>query len=605
MIEALGRWARARRTARAGPARARAAGRRDARRRRRLCVALLLAIVGPTPVSAQIVRGLVTEQATGLPSAGAVVLLESQDDVQQGRSASRTAFSNDRGEFSLLAPAPGMYRVTVRRIGFRPHTSAWLSLQANEIERIEVVLEPSAFVLPSVSVSRSTPCGPGDRNAARIANLWEDARTALMGSAPTRAAQAETRYLVRYVRDLDPDHLTVLTEALQFFDGFGGPTPPAFQSLSGDSLSTMGYWRRVGNSVTYFYGPDARALLSEEFVRDHCFTLVERDRAHPGWIGLAFEPVPARRRPPAPPEISGTVWLTAAESELKQLDFAWTTLPSDGSTKDVGGQVQFARYPNGPWYVSRWFLRMPEDVESVDATGRGRARSLRRGLVEEGGMVYADSLRLGDTPATVRGVVLDPNRRPLAGATVRLLGTARQATSDVRGAFTLKAVPAGLRMVVVTHPAYDSLGVRVAERQLLLQEGETRQTEFRGATNAMIASRACARRPLGARSAALRVVLLDSLSAAPLGGRRVVVTRADAAAGPASADSAAAGQSPDRWEMETDAEGVALICGVPAATRIAISVVANDRVSLQATLTVPAGELASRTVRVRSGGRSG
>ena len=66
------------------------------------------------------------------------------------------------------------------------------------------------------------------------------------------------------------------------------PYSPLAQSLT-NSLE------RAGANMAGENAPDAAVLTSTEFLRDHCFSLVENRRDHSGEIGLAFDPVRTRR----------------------------------------------------------------------------------------------------------------------------------------------------------------------------------------------------------------------------------------------------------------------------------------------------------------------
>jgi hypothetical protein len=66
------------------------------------------------------------------------------------------------------------------------------------------------------------------------------------------------------------------------------------------SLARDGYVQRRPDG-TWYYAPDARALLSDAFVGTHCFHLQRDAVSGDSLIGIAFQPV--RRRPP--PDIRG------------------------------------------------------------------------------------------------------------------------------------------------------------------------------------------------------------------------------------------------------------------------------------------------------------
>src|SRR4029453_5669250 len=77
-----------------------------------------------------------------------------------------------------------------------------------------------------------------------------------------------------------------------------------FVSVPAAQLSANGYVRQGSTENTYF-APDAAVLLSDEFLRDHCFRLRQGEGRREGLIGLGFEPVRGRNKP----DIAGTLWI--------------------------------------------------------------------------------------------------------------------------------------------------------------------------------------------------------------------------------------------------------------------------------------------------------
>jgi hypothetical protein len=157
----------------------------------------------------------------------------------------------------------------------------------------------------------------------------------------------------------------------------------------------------------------------------------------------------------------------------------------------VGGRVEFARVPEGPWIVERWWLRMPVvSLERVTppmgGVGEMRPRLLR--IRETGGEVTSlraadgSPLALGgtaggasDTPVrgtTLTGLVWDSVAgRPLAGATVRLQGTAHESTAGADGRFRFASVPEGRYHLAFDAPGLDTLGWRSAPVTVALEAG--------------------------------------------------------------------------------------------------------------------------------------
>jgi hypothetical protein len=458
-----------------------------------------------------------------------------------------------------------------------------------EGKRIDVQLEPvtSSVVmaaLPEIRVTRATPCRTDASDAARIATLWNDARTALLAAEAARRDRTVPTLLIRYVRDLNPQSLSTLSEDLQVFDHQDAGNTLGFRSLSGDSLSMVGYWQQSGGATTTFYGPDANALLSEAFVRDHCFNLVDASTESPDAVGLLFQPVRGRTRMNAPPEIRGAVWFDRATSRLQRVEFNWIVLPGKASINHLGGELAFAWNALGVVHVDRWRLRMPKDIYEVLIRGTRSMRVRRLGIVEEGGVVFADSAAVGAGTATLHGDLRVDGRRPLGGGQVRVLGTDLATITDEQGRFTLRDVPAGLRVLVADHPSTASFGMRAAVLRVLVDAGESRNVSLVAPDQETMATTLCGPNGMAGGRALLRITVIDSATARPAAGLPVRVFNRG-------------GTTPLELAQETDAGGVALFCGLPSGQLLMATT--RDGGILLSDFRLTRGELASRQVWVQ------
>jgi hypothetical protein len=541
----------------------------------------------PGSATAQTVRGTVYDETRSTPAIGAIVTLERVRSALAAPEQIRSVLTDESGAYSINATEVGNYRVLVRRIGSKPYRSDVFQIGASETRRLDVHLErfkatTSEFTeLGRITVMRVTPCETSPTDAVRIARLWDDARTALLATEISIRDSLVPRRLVRFVRDLNPETLEIQSEVLYDFSAPAGARP-GFTSPPGDSLSLVGYWRRVNKSNFRFYGPDANALLSQPFVEDHCFSIAADDD-RPGQIGLSFEPVEYRRG--SPPEIRGTVWLDSLTSELRSLEFNWLKFPIRGPTEKLGGEVRFMRLPAGSWLVHRWRLRMPQEVMVSDSKGRLQvARTRRFGIVEEGGFVDSPSLRDGERPATITGTVRDGDGKLLAGARVDISGTSLNATTDFRGHYLIDSVPPGVRMVVVEHPQYEALGVRAGESKVLLDEGTVRDVSFDGPTAEAVSGMLCGGEAERGK-VTLRLTVLDSATIRPMQGLRLSLVEGDG--------------SPDGdayvRELEADTNGVVVFCNAPA-NRLLILTARIGKISARVELKLPRG-LTNQVVR--------
>ena len=106
-----------------------------------------------------------------------------------------------------------------------------------------------------------------------VYRVWEEARKALAAIVWTGQQPYYRFDAVHFRRDLDADGRPtseVEYEEVRFF----GRHP--FRAIPTRDLILGGFVQRISGYVQY-YGPDAEVMLSEEFLRRHCFRLAETD----------------------------------------------------------------------------------------------------------------------------------------------------------------------------------------------------------------------------------------------------------------------------------------------------------------------------------------
>ncbi|HZI30508.1 MAG TPA: carboxypeptidase-like regulatory domain-containing protein [Gemmatimonadaceae bacterium] len=338
--------------------------------------------------SAQTVRGVAREQASGTPLSGVLMSLLPYND---SAGVVATALSTDRGTYVLRAPQPGRYRLGAKRIGVRRFESEVFELAASQDVERNVELEALAYSLPTVTVQGDPLCVRRADQAGRIASLWEEARTALTATQVSLRDRLVRARVVRYVHELDAQSLRVEAERMR--RQTDGVVERPFVSQSGEALSRGGYWRVLPNDSITYYAPDADVLLSATFARDHCFAVAEGRGDQAGWTGISFEPVAGREVP----DVRGTLWLDARTFELRLVEFRYSRLPVATTNRHIGGEVRFAKLPTGAWIVERWFIRMPRygDKPTTRSTGVPGQRPIvtypLTRLIEEGGTVTVDT----------------------------------------------------------------------------------------------------------------------------------------------------------------------------------------------------------------------
>ena len=241
-------------------------------------------IAAPVIASAQVVRGTVRDAASGAALPGALVTLHRAAPPVGDGTRLATTLSDASGAYALAAGDAGTFVVTAKRIGVRQFESGVLVLGTGQARQLDIALEPVRFDLPVVTVTAATMCDVRSADRARLASLWEEARTALAASEVSVRERRFRATITRYHRTLEPRSLRVRRETS---DVRRGVTERAFSSIAAESLAQGGYARLLPDGVLDYYAPDDRVLLSDRFVRDHCLSLARSRRD--GEVGLRSE----------------------------------------------------------------------------------------------------------------------------------------------------------------------------------------------------------------------------------------------------------------------------------------------------------------------------
>jgi hypothetical protein len=404
--------------------------------------------------SAQTIRGSVVDRGDSARVPGVVVLL-----IDAGGNVAARALTNERGEFRLPAGSPGVYRVRTLRIGFRPATSDPMQLAMGQELTQQIVVAGVPFSLDTVRVQRRSTCRMSADSALVTYAIWEQVRTALTATDLSTRARNTFTTIVTYERFLDPRSKRILRQSSTVKSGI---TNKPWISLSPDSLQRVGYVSEV-NGWSVYVAPDLDALLSSQFLEDHCFRIAEVTDS--GWVGLAFEPAPHRKRIP---EIGGTVWLDRRSAELRRMEFLYTHITREQEDGNAGGEMDFVRTTRGAWAISRWNIRMPVLTQSLFRNDPGNPAMIQNEKisvkeVKIGGGELALVTRGGDTlwsrpPLVLAGIVVDSvSGRPSAGARVGLKGTGLESTTDASGNFKIGGVLPGEYTVQVRTASLDSV----------------------------------------------------------------------------------------------------------------------------------------------------
>lgn len=522
-------------------------------------VALALLACG-APLRAQSIRGVVVDPA-GNGVAGVVVTL-----LDSLTNATGRALSNMRGEFRVASPIAGTFRVHTLRIGFRPVTSAPIVLAAGQevVERIALTGVP--FSLDTVRVMAQSSCeGAGDSTMATYA-IWEQVRAALTATQLSVAERPITATSVLYERTLDKTSRRVMAETVAVRTDVA--TQP-WHSRDPEQLHKEGYVLSSHDSTTYL-APGIDALLSSQFLADHCFKLEQSP--DPANIGIAFEPTRERRETP---EIHGTLWVDRKSSQLRSITFGYTNVFRERE-RPTGGSMDFARLRDGGWVISRWSIRMPVMAR---LSARGIPLNLISSYRERGGDLSL-AMRGRDTlwarPALVlRGTVVDStSRQGVSGAFITLAGTRLAAVSDSTGKFTIPSVLPGEYTAEVNTPDLDRIGA--VSESLVSFTDSAAVVQIRVPTTQQVGAALCGAEAVRTTGVVIGNVALKGDSIPPFNAR-------------VFAEWKDKGDVLQTLEARTDSSGRFHVCRVPLQTSLVIRAITDSASAMPATVQIDSG----------------
>lgn len=533
-------------------------------------VTALLLVATPAELRAQVIRGVLIDNVNQQPLPGTFVTLTDE----AGRELRRT-MSNAEGQFLIEAPGPGAYRLRCKRIGFRPQTSESLTLERGQRLTYRLALNPIAVHLPEVVIEGERQCDlHSERGGQAVPTLWEEIREALGAVSWSARVPGYWYETSVFERDRSSSGGRVRRDSMWSRTGF---LRVPFRSAPADELASQGYVRKDGDELVYF-APDADALLSDPFVKTHCFEVRIGRGERNGLVGLAFTPTPDRYLS----DVRGTLWLNRQTSELRYLEFTYTMMPHELKETGAGGRIEFLRLPSGAWIVRDWVIRMP----LVHATGPmgvreagGRALKIKS---REGAIIYATDL------AILEGTVFDSTAGTrLRDAVVSILGTNHSARTDATGHYRFAAPLQGRYAVVFAHARLDSLGLRLAEQTVDLRPGVHATVPLSIPSETSVVALLCPDSTGRTDTGVAFGIAREGSRGVPVGGAEIWASWQRIT--PIGADVRV---SDLRAETRTDATGAYRMCGLPVGPKITMVArrggVERTRVTL--TLTTSGGE---------------
>ena len=337
--------------------------------------AVVLALATAARVDAQRVNGQVRAEEGGRPLAGAIVSVIGQSGDTLSKSVTGT-----NGRFSILLKPGSPATVLVRAIGFRPLREGIPPLPADSSIAAEFAMQTFAITLSTVTVSGMTECGTTGPPSPEVVGLWGEIATALelAQMAPTVLSREYDHF--SYVRSLTTDLQKVIREQRDTVlrEGFS-----PFRTISPELIARDGYVR-MAQSVTTYLAPNEAVLLDEKFIATHCFFYEAKDPDSRSNVGLGFQTTPGHEAI----DIDGVFWIDSNSRELRKIRYNYSKLPIAKSSQHLGGELHFGKHPEGTFYLTKWWVRMPP-VSAPNTLALRLVRGQPGSLIEQGGEVFA------------------------------------------------------------------------------------------------------------------------------------------------------------------------------------------------------------------------
>ena len=549
-------------------------------------IAVAIVIAG-VPAGAQDVRVEVFEAANGKPIIGAnVSLYDSAGTIPLGGS-----FSDQGGRVELRAPGRGSYRVKADKVGF----DTWTSVQLMLGERVVLVragMAPMRAPAPVV-VRSETAClqltGPG----TAVGDLWGEIKKALSGNAQTEAQGLVPLDVDLYERVLDRNLGIVSEHAEQRTRISRRPV----LGISWDQIDTTRRGDAASSDV--YRAPDAATIVSDQFVRSHCYAAIRGYGPEAGLSGLEFKPA----RIAGLPELTGVLWLDPKENALRALNFDYVNLPIPLRIARTTGRVEFQQLPSGQWIVPRWYLRMPRvaRVLASDVRSPSVSRDSLVGYQEVGGAArpagtkptsqLANATEDADSPSTANqsvivGVVYDSTSgKPLGGVEVSTGGGKFKAVTNSGGRYELTVNGPINDRLVFDHPRLRLFQIADQVQTVSLPAGARSQASVIVPSYATLRKRLCGRNETGTEAQGMMVGYVRDPYGKPLA--RAHVWAAWQISWVEQNGRLVSTNQQRTVETDTNTDGSYMMCGLSRGAQMTAKVGVGGRPTLEERLVVP------------------
>src|ERR1700737_1915112 len=459
---------------------------------RPILVAAAFFVIG-IPLAAQEVLIEVVELSDGKPIVGANISL-----VDDHGMSLFSKFRDQGGHSVLRAAGPGRYTVRADKVGYESWSSVLLYVTGTPIH-MRIGMAPLRN--PSTVIARSeTACQVLTPPGTPAGDLWVEIRKALTASALTDAQGLVPIDVGSFERALDRN-LGVVSERKEQRSRIA--RRPA-TGISWDQIDSARRGAVSGGDV--YRAPEAATLVSDQFVKSHCYAAIRGYGPETGLTGLEFRPAKVGSQP----ELTGILWLDPKANALRYLNFDYVNLPIPLRIARTTGRVEFRQVPGGQWIVPRWYIRMPRvaQMTSTDSLlGYQEVGGTSRPAGTAAPTSVADAVlrALDDTAAGpqsfLSAVVYDSTTgTPLQGVQVSTGGGRFKTTPSVGGRYELAIDGALSDTIVFEHPRLRLYRVASRVQSISLPSGARGQANVLVPSYGTLRTRFCGQNETGTES---------------------------------------------------------------------------------------------------------
>ena len=553
-----------------------------------ILVAAAVFIVG-IPVAAQEVLVEVVELSNGKPIVGANVSL-----VDDSGMSLFGNFSDQGGHSSLRAPAAGRYVVRADKVGYDSWSSVTLYVTGAPIH-VRAGMSPQRN--PSTVIARSeTACQLLTPPGTAAGDLWVEIRKALTASALTDAQGLVPLDVDLYERALDRN-LGVVSERKEQRSRIA--RRPA-TGISWDQIDSARRGAVAGGEV--YRAPEAATLVSEQFVKTHCYAAIRGYGAETGLAGLEFRPAKVGSQA----ELTGILWLDPKTNALRSLNFDYVNLPIPLRIARTTGRLEFQQLPGGQWIVPRWYIRMPRvaQMSSADSLlgyqevgGASRPAGTAAPASVKTNTITATEDAAPSTRSIISGVVYDSTTgTPLQGVQVSTGGGRFKATTTAGGHYELAIDGPLSDTIVFEHPRLRLYRVASRMQTISLPSGARGEANVLVPSYETLRSRLCGQNPTAKEAQGIAAGYVRDAAGAPVPNAHVWATW------------------PIQWveqngrlvstnqqrtvETDTGTDGSYLMCGFTRGAQITAKVGVAGKNTVQEKVVLPASMVLEHDFRV-------